>query len=58
MDFWRLRGVAYLVGAVEFADNVRRNVLDTLKVSQEEPAEFERTFDGKVKTKCCQHEIA
>ena len=28
MDFLRDRGFAYVIGAVEFADNIRLNVLD------------------------------
>ncbi len=30
MEFLRTRSTAYLIGAVEFADNIRLNILDTL----------------------------
>lgn len=34
MEFWRLRGLAYIVGAYELADNVRLNLLDALHFPQ------------------------
>lgn len=30
MDFIRTRGFAYAIGAVEFADNIRINIIDRL----------------------------
>jgi hypothetical protein len=36
MDFWRTRGLAYFIGAFEFADNVRLNILDALHLSRNE----------------------
>ena len=38
-----------MVGAVEFANNVRRNVQDTLKLTGEyHTQQFEKNFNGKV----------
>ena len=52
MDFWRTRGLAYFIGAFEFVDNVRLNILDALHLSKTEQLNSRgSTFSGRV----CDH---
>ena len=52
MDFWRCRGSAYLVGAVEFTDNLRLNILDGLHLSHQSCTDLDTSFQGRVCRLC------
>ncbi|BDA46407.1 probable retinol dehydrogenase 11 [Coccomyxa sp. Obi] len=47
MDFLRTRTLAYLIGAVEFADNIRLNVLDALITFEPRGASSWKNLEGK-----------
>ena len=50
MDFLRDRGFAYAIGAIEFADNIRLNILDKLLPygSPHHVIENAESLEGKV----------
>lgn len=52
MDFLRTRTLAYLIGAVEFADNIRLNVLDSLITFEPRAASSWNNLDGKASQSC------
>lgn len=52
MDFLRTRTLAYLIGAVEFADNIRLNILDTLIPFEPRAASSWKNLEGKASRSC------
>ena len=47
MDYFRTRTLAYLIGAVEFADNIRLNILDGVVSSKSRDASSWSQLEGK-----------